>query len=275
MSFREPVAPTLAPQAGRESNPNPSLRVSGETQRPAPRGSALNAAGGRAAARTGEGHRPFVVAIDGPAASGKGTLARRLAERFGLAHLDTGALYRATAVLVLEEAGDPADPATAEAAARRIEPLLLSDPRLRGDAVAEAASVVAAIPEVRRTLLAWQSDFARHPPAPARGAVLDGRDIGTVVCPAADVKLFVTATTEARALRRVKELRERGAEAIYENVLQDLKTRDARDSERRAAPLAVAPDAELIDTTTLDADAVFERAVRLIAGTLEEREWQQ
>jgi CMP/dCMP kinase len=223
--------------------------------------------------REGAGHRPFVVAIDGPAASGKGTLARRLGEHFGFAHLDTGALYRATALLVLEGAGDPADPATAEAAAQKVEPQLLSDPRLRGDAVAETASMVAAIPEVRHALLVWQRDFAARPPAPARGAILDGRDIGTVVCPTADLKLFITAATEARACRRVKELRERGAAAIYEHVLQDLKTRDARDSERRAAPLAAAPDAEVIDTTMLDADLVFERASSLVARTLEERKW--
>ncbi len=223
----------------------------------------------------GEAQRPFVVAIDGPAASGKGTLARRLADRFGFAHLDTGALYRAAARLVLDEAGDPADTATAEAAARRVNARMLSDPRLRGDEVAGAASVVAAIPEVRRTLLALQREFAAHPPHPWRGAVLDGRDIGTVVCPAADVKLFVTASTEARACRRVKELREQGAAAIYEIVLQDLKQRDARDSVRRTAPLAVAPEAEVIDTTTLDADLVFERVSALVARTLKEKEWQQ
>jgi cytidylate kinase len=219
--------------------------------------------------------RPFVVAVDGPAGSGKGTLARRLAEHFGLAHLDTGALYRATALLVLDEAGDPTDVITAEAAARRVEPQLLSDPRLRGDEVAEAASVVAAIPEVRRALLDWQRNFAACPPAPARGAILDGRDIGTVVCPGADLKLFITATMEARACRRVKELREKGATAIYESVLQDLKTRDARDSERRAAPLAAAPDAKLVDTTTLDADLVFERVRDVVARMLKEKEWQQ
>jgi CMP/dCMP kinase len=222
-----------------------------------------------------KGQRPFVIAIDGPAASGKGTLARRAAEHFGLAHLDTGALYRAVALLVLDGSGDPADPAAAEAAARRIRPPLLSDMRLRGDEIAEAASVVAAIPQVRHALLEWQRDFAAHPPAPARGAVLDGRDIGTVVCPAADLKLFVTASPEARALRRVKELREQGVTAIYENVLQDLKTRDARDSGRRAAPLAAASDAEVIDTTMLDADMAFEQVRKLVVRALEEKEWQQ
>jgi cytidylate kinase len=222
-----------------------------------------------------EGRRSFVVAIDGPAASGKGTLARRLAECFGLAHLDTGALYRATARLVLDENGDPADPAIAAMAARRVDPQRLADPRLRGDAVASAASVVAAIPEVRQALLGQQREFAEHPPAPARGAVLDGRDIGTVVCPFADVKLFITASTAARAARRVKELREQGAAAIYENVLQDLNERDARDSSRLAAPLMAAHDAHIIDTTTLDADVVFERVCALVARALEEKEWQQ
>jgi cytidylate kinase len=219
--------------------------------------------------------RSFVVAIDGPAASGKGTLARRLADHFGFAHLDTGALYRATGLLVLDEAGDPADPVAAEGAARRIEPALLSDPRLRAQVVAEAASVVAAIPQVRHALLELQRNFAAHPPAAIRGAVLDGRDIGTVVYPTADLKFFLTASPEARALRRVKELREQGAAAIYQDVLQDLKTRDARDSGRQAAPLAAAPDAEVIDTTMLDADGAFEHVRKLVARSLEEKEWQQ
>ena len=219
--------------------------------------------------------RPFVVAIDGPAGSGKGTLARRLADRFGFAHLDTGALYRATALLVLNETGDPALPMAAEAAARRVDLELLADPRLRGDRIAAAASVVAAIPEVRRALLGLQRNFAAHPPPPARGAVLDGRDIGTVVCPEADVKLFITAGADVRAARRVRELREQGSTAIYESVLQDLNERDARDSGRRAAPLVAAADAEIIDTTALDADAVLERASDLVARSLKEKEWQQ
>ena len=219
--------------------------------------------------------RAFVVAIDGPAGSGKGTLAHRLAERFGFAHLDTGALYRATALLVLDETGDPVHPVAAEAAARRVDLKLLADPRLRTDRIAAAASVVAAIPGVRRALLGLQRDFAEHPPPPARGAVLDGRDIGTVVCPGADVKLFITAGVDVRAARRVQELCEQGSAAIYENVLQDLNERDARDSSRRAAPLVAATDAEVIDTTALDADAVFERAAGLVARSLKEKEWQQ
>jgi cytidylate kinase len=192
-----------------------------------------------------------------------------------LAHLDTGALYRATALAVLDAGSDPTDPAAAERAAQRLDPRRLADPRLRADAVASAASVVAAIPEVRRALLGFQRDFAAHPLAAARGAVLDGRDIGTVVCPGADVKLFITASIETRAARRVKELREQGAPAIYKDVLQDLNERDARDSRRREAPLTAAHDAYIIDTTTLDADVVFERASALVARALEEKEWQQ
>ena len=211
---------------------------------------------------------PFVIAIDGPAASGKGTLARRLAEHFGFAHLDTGALYRATAFLVLEQAGDPADPVTAARAAGLVHAELLSDPRLRSKAVSAAASMVAALPGVRRALLDLQRNFAAHPPKPATGAILDGRDIGSVVCPAAEVKLFVTASAEERARRRLAELRQHGATAILEDVLQDLKERDARDIERRAAPLIAAPDATVIDTTTLDPDAVFERVSSLIARAL-------
>jgi cytidylate kinase len=210
----------------------------------------------------------FVVAIDGPAASGKGTLARRLAAHFGLAHLDTGKLYRAAAFLVLAEGGNPADPAMAEAAARRIDPIILNDARLLSEEVAQASSVVAAIPAVRTMLLTFQRDFAAHPPGPTRGAVLDGRDIGTAVCPGAAVKLFVTASVEARAERRLKELRQRGATAIYRDVLQDMMERDARDSERRVAPLAAAPDAVTIDTTGLDADQVFGLASEIIERAL-------
>jgi cytidylate kinase len=212
--------------------------------------------------------RPFVIAIDGPAASGKGTLARRLAEHFGFVHLDTGALYRATALLVLDRGDDPADPVIATRAAGLVHPRLLSDPRLRGEAVSAAASIVAAIPGVRRALLDLQRNFAANPPRPAKGAILDGRDIGSIVCPAAEVKLFVTASTEERARRRAEELRQQGAAAILEDVLQDLKERDARDTERRAAPLTAAPDATVIDTTTLDANTVFERVCNLIARAL-------
>ena len=212
---------------------------------------------------------PFVVAIDGPAASGKGTLARRLAERFGLAHLDTGKLYRATAFLVLEAGADPADPGggARSGAARRSRPARRPAAarrggrrrRLGGRRSPGGARRAAGVPARVR---------GQTRPAPSRGAVLDGRDIGTVVCPDAAVKLFVTASPEARAERRVRELRGRGAAAIYGDVLQDMKERDARDSSRRVAPLAAAPDAETLDTTRLDADQVFEQASEIIARAL-------
>ncbi len=210
----------------------------------------------------------MIVAIDGPAASGKGTLARRLALRLGLAFLDTGSLYRAAALKALDSGADPADPEIAEGAARAVAAQDLEDPRLREERVAEAASIVAAIPEVRAALLAFQRDFARRPPAGFRGAVLDGRDIGTVVCPDATVKLFVTASAEARALRRFKELQESGQNAIYLRVLQDIEQRDARDRERLTAPLRRADDAIELDTTALDADAAFAQALALVEQKL-------
>lgn len=206
----------------------------------------------------------MIIAIDGPAASGKGTLARRLAQHYGLAFLDTGGLYRAAALRALESGGDPANPAAAEAAARRVRPEDLNDPRLREDRISQAASIIAAIPAVRAALLAFQRDFAHHPPPGFKGAVLDGRDIGTVVCPDADVKLYVTASAEARASRRFKELQESGNIAIYQRVLQDIEQRDARDRERLAAPLSQAEDAFALDTTTLDANTAFEEAVALV-----------
>lgn len=206
----------------------------------------------------------MIVAIDGPAAAGKGTLARRIARHFNLAYLDTGAIYRATGFQALEAGDNPADPALAEAAAKRVRADQLSNPKLREEAVAKAASIVAAIPGVRAALLAFQRDFASHPPAGSKGAVLDGRDIGTVVCPEAEVKLFVTASAEARALRRFKELQEQDPGVIYLRVLQDMKDRDARDSQRQAAPLVPAPDAVVLDTTALDADAVFKMACDIV-----------
>jgi cytidylate kinase len=211
-----------------------------------------------------------IIAVDGPAASGKGTLARRLAEHFGLAYLDTGMLYRATALKALA-AGDPHDPEIAAAAARSVTVADLADPRLRDERVGEAASVVAAIPVVRTALLALQRDFARSPPAGAKGAVLDGRDIGTVVCPEAAAKLFLTAAVDTRALRRFKELQDDDSGVIYGRVLQDMKARDARDSGRAAAPLKRAADALELDTTALDADAAYAAAVDFIARKLEAR----
>jgi cytidylate kinase len=213
----------------------------------------------------------MIIAVDGPAASGKGTLARRLAGHYGLAHLDSGLLYRATAWQVLQAGGDPAKPGDAVAGARLVRPNQLSDPRLKEERTAGAASLVSAIPEVRAVLLGFQRDFAKNPPGGAKGAVLDGRDIGTVVCPGADAKLFVTASPEARAMRRFKELQASGAPAIYERVLQDMKLRDARDRERKTAPLVRAEDAFELDTTALNADAAFDAAVQFVGRKLAQR----
>ena len=210
----------------------------------------------------------MIIAIDGPAASGKGTLAKRIAEHFGLAYLDTGLLYRAVGLALLRTGNDPADLKAAEDAARAITLSQLDDPELRGDEAGSAASQVAAIPEVRAALLALQRRFALAPPGGERGAVLDGRDIGTVICPAADVKLFVTARPEVRAARRHKELLARGVDSIYARVLQELSERDARDAARRIAPLKPAPDALVLDTSGLDADQAFAAAVKYILSKM-------
>jgi cytidylate kinase len=206
----------------------------------------------------------MIVAVDGPAASGKGTLARRLAGHFGYAHLDTGKLYRAVGYAVLAAGGDPEDAAAATKAAKSLTLDALDDPALLGDAAAVAASKVAAIPCVRAALLRFQREFAENPPHSAAGAVLDGCDIGTVVCPEADAKLFVTADLAVRAERRHKELIGRGEPSIYARVLQDLKERDARDSNRAVAPLRPARDAKILDTSALDADAAFAAALDYI-----------
>ncbi|TWA71470.1 cytidylate kinase [Azospirillum brasilense] len=208
----------------------------------------------------------LVIAIDGPAAAGKGTLSKRVAQAYGFAHLDTGALYRAVGVAVLRAGGDPADAAAAAQAARALRPDdgILNDPALRNDEAAQAASKVAAVPAVRAALLDFQRRFAATPPGGAPGAVLDGRDVGTVVCPNADAKLFVTASVEVRAERRLKELRERGIPAIPSDVLEDMKARDARDSQRTVAPLLPAADAFVLDTSALDADQAFAAATAFI-----------
>jgi CMP/dCMP kinase len=207
----------------------------------------------------------MIVAVDGPVAAGKGTLARRLAAALNCAYLDTGSIYRAVGAKILVAGGDPDDPATAAAAARVLEPIDLQRDDLRLEAVSQAASKVAAIPAVRAALLDFQRRFAARPPDGLGGAVLDGRDIGTVVCPDADVKFFLTASVEARAARRHKELLERGEQSIYARVLQDLRERDARDSGRATAPLKAAEDAVRLDTSDMDADRAFEVAMAEIA----------
>jgi CMP/dCMP kinase len=202
----------------------------------------------------------MIIAIDGPAASGKGTLGRRLAEHYGLAHLDTGLLYRAVAqrMLALDIALDDGEAAAAQALGLDVE--ALDGERLRGAAMGEAASVVAAHAGVRQALLELQRSFAARP----GGAVLDGRDIGTVICPDADVKVFVTAAAEERARRRHGELMGRGEEVDYEAVLSDIHARDKRDANRSVAPLKPADDARLLDTTKMGIDAAFQAALAII-----------
>ena len=231
---------------------------------------------------------PLVIAIDGPSASGKGTIARKLAAHFGLAHLDTGLLYRAVGTAVLRVGGDLADAGLAEQAALALAAgltgknglgvisafnsidftQLFDDEALRADEAGTAASKVAVIPAVRTALLKFQKDFCATPPNGQKGAVLDGRDIGTVIAPDAQVKIFVTASAEARADRRFKELQKRGQNATYAAVLTDMKERDARDAERSLAPTKPAPDAVLLDTTDLTAALAFDEAVRIVNMTL-------
>ncbi len=211
----------------------------------------------------------LVIAIDGPAAAGKGTLARQLAEHYALAYLDTGSLYRKVAYLVIDAGGDPADPDQATAMAEAIGEYDVPDAALRTATVGAASSAVAAHPGVRQALLAYQRAFAAHPPVlsngmPAKGAVLDGRDVGTVICPDAPVKLFVTASAEERARRRHSELAAAGDGTPYETVLAEVRARDERDSTRAVAPLTPAADAHLLDTTDLSIEAAFRTACALI-----------
>jgi cytidylate kinase len=209
-----------------------------------------------------------IVAIDGPAASGKGTLARRLAEHYGLPHLDTGLLYRATARTLIDEGRRLDDVAAAVKAARGLALIDCDEAALRGREMGEAASVVAALPEVRAALVQAQQSFARR----IGGAVLDGRDIGTVICPDATVKIFVTASPETRAQRRALELRSRGESSDYAKVLADILHRDRRDSSRATAPLKPAADAMILDTTDLDVEGTFREAQRLVEKQLDAKE---
>ncbi|MBT4937570.1 MAG: (d)CMP kinase [Rhodospirillaceae bacterium] len=206
----------------------------------------------------------MLIAVDGPAAAGKGTLTRKLAEHFDLARLDTGLIYRAVGLKALE-LGDPSDEKIAVAAAEGLSFSDLDLAGLRDEAAGNAASKVAAIPAVRDILLIFQRNFAANPPNGKKGAVLDGRDIGTVVCPEAPYKLFIDASAEVRADRRYKELQERGDEAIRSAILRDIIDRDERDRSRTVAPLEPAKDAKVLDTSDLDADAVFAAALNFIS----------
>ena len=209
----------------------------------------------------------MIIAIDGPAASGKGTLAKRIAAHFELPHLDTGLLYRAVARDLRQRGGNLEDSQLAAALARDLDPATLDDPSLRGPQLGEAASMVAKFPEVRTALLGVQRTFA----AQQRGAVLDGRDIGTVVCPQATVKLYVTATPEVRARRRHLEMVGRGETVDYAVVLADIQRRDARDAGRDAAPMRPACDAILLDSSNLDIETAFEMAVGAITRKVGQR----
>ena len=210
----------------------------------------------------------LIIAVDGPAAAGKGTLSRRLATEYKLAHLDTGALYRATARDVLAAGVDPADGEAAAAIAAKLDPATFADPALRTEAVGQAASIVSAHPAVRAALLEYQRNFAYHPPEGTAGAVLDGRDIGTVVCPQATVKLFVTASLEARSGRRLRELEAAGGPVDAAAVLAEMQARDERDSKRSASPLKPATDAVVLDTSGLDADEAFGAAVSIVRARI-------
>ena len=214
---------------------------------------------------------PRLITVDGPAGAGKGTLSKRLATHFGYAHLDTGKLYRTVGLNTLASGGNPAILADAIASAQALDSATivrgaLQNPELAGDTAAAAASKVAAIPEVRQVLLAFQRAFATNPPGDAGGAILDGRDTGTIVCPDAPAKFFITGSAEERAKRRHKELLDRGEASIYPRVLEDMKERDVRDSTRAIAPLKAADDAFTIDSSKMDADAVFAAALEYIAS---------
>ena len=212
--------------------------------------------------------KSIVVAVDGPVAAGKGTLGRRLAAHFNFAYLDTGGLYRAVALRLLRNQQALDEIETMVAQAGKISLADLADPALRDEEVGEAASVIAPQPELRAALLEYQRAFAANPPDGAAGAVLDGRDIGTVICPDAQVKLFVTASVEARAERRFTELAGRGEDVDLATIQADVAARDARDSARAASPLTAADDAHLLDTTKMDIEAAFQAAQKIVAACM-------
>ena len=208
--------------------------------------------------------RPVLIAVDGPAASGKGTIARALASHLGLPHMDTGCLYRAVALSMFRFGGDPGSEFEAVRAVEGLAQVDPTDPELRSEVVGSIASRISAYPGVRSALLERQRSFAGQP----SGAVLDGRDIGTVIAPGATAKLFVTASPEVRAQRRVRELLERGMPARYDDVLIDIRARDARDANREAAPLLKAEDADLLDTSEMDIDEAIAAAIELVEKKL-------
>ncbi len=210
----------------------------------------------------------IVIAVDGPAASGKGTLARKLAAHYGFAYLDTGSLYRAVGHAVTSAGHDPADETAAVAAARNLDLSNIDERAIRTAEAGAAASIVAAMPAVRAAILDLQRNFAHNPPNGLRGAVLDGRDIGTVVCPDAKAKLFVTARPEIRARRRWLELNNSGSGITEAQVLEDIRERDRRDAERAASPMKPADDAHLLDTSDLSIEAAFGAAVAIIDKAL-------
>jgi cytidylate kinase len=205
----------------------------------------------------------MIIAIDGPAASGKGTLGKKLAAQYGLRHLDTGMLYRAVAKSVLDSGQQPGDKAAVIAAAKALDPAGFDESVLKSHSVGEAASIVSAVPEVRAALVKLQRQFAAKPP----GAVLDGRDIGTVICPDADVKIFVTASPQVRARRRALEYQAAGRAIEESAVLADILKRDERDTKRAISPLKQAQDAHLLDTTHLDIDAAIRAAIDIVEAT--------
>jgi cytidylate kinase len=213
--------------------------------------------------------RSVVIAVDGTAASGKGTLAKRLAQHFGFAHLDSGSLYRLTALAVLDAQGDPKNQADAVKGARAIDLSRAGDPDIRSDKVGAAASLVAAIPAVRQALFAFQRSFLEHPPGGSDGAVMDGRDIGTIICPDAAAKLFVDARLEVRAGRRRLELKNLGIERDLPGLVVELAARDQADANRPISPMRRADDADLLDTSDLDIDAALAAALALVTPKVE------
>src|SRR3569623_1165893 len=219
----------------------------------------------------GQGRVKMIIAIDGPAASGKGTIGKRLAAHYRLRHLDTGLLYRAVGKTVLDAGKKPNDRLAAIAAAQALDLSRFNEAALKSAEVGEAASYVSAVPEVRAALVDFQRNFAVTPP----GAVLDGRDIGTVICPDAGVKIFVSASPEARAARRAAEYRAGGKTIDDAAVLADIRKRDARDSSRSAAPLKQATDAVLLDTTTKGVEEAVQAAIEIVEGRLRRRCWRR